>query len=205
MAILIVAHTSLFGLFFPEVRRDFGEMAGNLLIAILFLSPIATITKVPFLRIAMGFRRELGILMGYLAIVHGLGYALSPGFFDSFPSDPQIVFGIAAIFLTFPLLLTSNTFAIRRLGGKNWKRVHALVYPMFVLVVTHRFLAGNGDDDFSRIIAGIFLLGSYAFLKYLAWKPESFPFLRKPIDCIAGRYKEYQQSKNTKSEALSSK
>lgn len=213
--LLAAAHMSLFGIFFPESRKDFGELAGNLLIAILFLSPIATITGMPILRIAMGFRREAGILMAYLATVHGAGYLLDPAYSDAFilpyvgggffAMDPQPLFGIAGIILTLPLLFTSNTFALKRLGGRNWKRLHMLAYPMFVFVVLHRFSGGNEGEFLSGAFEASLLIGSYAFLKYLVWKKESFPLLRKPIGRIAGRYKEYQQSKSTKSEALSSK
>jgi methionine sulfoxide reductase heme-binding subunit len=215
MILLTVAHMSLFGFFFPDLRKDFGEFAGNILIAILFLSPLATITGIPFLRIVMGFRREAGILMAYLAMVHGVGYFLDPIYFDAsilpylgsdfFAMDPQLLFGITGIILTFPLLLTSNAFALKKLGGKNWKRLHMLVYPMFVFVVAHRFFGGGGDELSVMAFEALLLLGSYAFLKYLAWKKDLFPFLRKSIDFIAGRYKEYQQSKSTESEALSSK
>ncbi len=214
-AVLIVAHVSLFGIFFPESRKDFGELAGNMLIAILFLSPLAVITGMPLFRVAMGFRREAGILMAYLATVHGAGYFLDPIYFDVailpylwsdfFAMDPQPLFGVLGIILTFPLLFTSNTFALRRLGGRNWKRLHMLVYPMFVFVVLHRFSGGNGDGSFSGALESFLLIGSYVFLKYLAWKKESFPLLRKPIDYIAGRYREYQKSENTKTESLSFK
>jgi DMSO/TMAO reductase YedYZ heme-binding membrane subunit len=213
--LLMVAHLSLFGIFFSESRKDFGELAGNMLIAILFLSPLSVIIGAPFLRVAMGFRREAGILMAYLAIVHGAGYFLDPIYFDAailpylgsdfFAMEPQLLFGIFGIILTFPLLLTSNAFSLRNLGGKNWKRLHMLAYPMFVFVVLHRFSSGNDGELLSGALEAILLIGSYVFLKYLAWKKESFPLLRKPIDRIAGRYKEYQQSKSTKSEALSSK
>lgn len=199
--ILIVAHMSLFGIFFPELRRDYGSLAGNILVLILFLSPVATITRMPLLRIAMGFRREMGILMAYLAVAHGAGYFLDPAYFDAFllpylgprflSMDLRLIFGIVALILTFPLLLTSNAFSLRRLGGRKWKRLHLLVYPMFVFVAVHRFFSGSYDEPLAGMLEAFFLLGSYAFLKYLAWKKDSLPFLRKSIDFIAVRYEEF--------------
>lgn len=73
-----------------------------------------------------------------------------------------------------------------------------LVYPMFVFVVLHRFSGGNDSELISGALEALLLIGSYVFLKYLAWKRDSFPLLRKPIDFVAWRYKEYQQSKSTK-------
>jgi DMSO/TMAO reductase YedYZ heme-binding membrane subunit len=193
---LIIAHASLIGFLFPEFRRDFGEMAGNLLIFILFLSPLATITGMPLLRLAMGFRREAGILMAYLAIVHGAGYFLDPAFSDAFlrpylgtdllSMDPRLLFGILGIVLTLPLLLTSNALALRVLGGRNWKRLHRLAYPLFVAVAVHRFLGETA------VIVGLLqaalLIGGYGLLKYMAWKKESFLLFRKPMGIIGERY-----------------
>lgn len=207
IGILIVAHASFLGFLFPEMRNDFGEMAANLLIVILFLSPVAAITRMPLLHIAMGFRRELGILVGYLAMVHGLGYLIDPSFFDLaiapyLPGDilsieSFVIFGAAALVLTFPLLLTSNALALRALGGVRWKRLHRIVYPMFVLVVSHRFVGPEGmSDDMVKTALGALLLGGYSLLKFLAWKPGSFGAFRKAIDGIEEKYGEFRFVKN---------
>lgn len=208
IAILMVAHASLFGFLLPELRNDFGEMAGNLLIAILLLSPAAAITRMPLLRIAMGFRRELGILMGYLAMVHGFGYIIDPSFSDLaivpylpgniLSIDPFLLFGAAGLVLTFPLLLTSNALALRALGGVRWKRLHRIVYPMFVLIVLHRFIGPGGpSDDMVKAVQGVLLLGGYSFLKFLVWKPESLPLLRTVISSVGARYGEHLPARTT--------
>ncbi len=213
--ILIVAHASLIGLFFPEMRTEFGEMSLNILIVILFLSPAAAITRMPLLLVTMGFRRELGILVGYLAMVHGLGYFIDPVSFalsiapylpgDILSIDPILLLGIAALVLLFPLLLTSNAFALRTLGGVRWKRLHTLVYPMFVLVVLHRFMASGGlSGGMAEVGEVILLLGGYSLLKFLAWKPESFLFLRRILSSIGERYRRYQFSGGTVSSSPSS-
>jgi DMSO/TMAO reductase YedYZ heme-binding membrane subunit len=50
----------------------------------------------------MGLRRELGILMGYLALVHGLGFLIQLGDFSLLipPTDPVL----ANFFLPFGLI-----------------------------------------------------------------------------------------------------
>lgn len=204
--ILIVAHASLIGFFFPGVRTEFGEMSMNILIVILFLSPASAVTRMPLLLIAMGFRRELGILVGYLAMVHGLGYFIDPVAFalsiapylpgDILSIDPILLLGAAALVLLFPLLLTSNALSLRALGGVRWKRLHTIVYPMFVLVVLHRFMASGGlSGGISNVAEVILLLGGYTFLKFLAWKPASFPLFRKVFASVGGRYRLYSFSK----------
>jgi sulfoxide reductase heme-binding subunit YedZ len=39
--------------------------------------------------------------------------------------------------LLLPLALTSTTWAIRKLGGKNWNRLHRLVYLAAVCGIIH--------------------------------------------------------------------
>ncbi len=202
--ILIIAHLSLFGLFFPELRKSYGELAGNLLIGILFLSPAARIVRVRFLTLLMAVRRELGILMGYLALVHGIGYMIDPLWFQGYilPNlsiwQNGFLFGMAAFFLTLPLLLTSNNLAQKYLGGKKWKWLHRSVYIMFVFAILHRFFIKTGNDGqvTFAFVESFILVGSYVFLKLLAWKNFLAP-LRWVVNYIEGIHGEYQTEKQT--------
>lgn len=206
-SILIVAHLTLLILFVPEFavfRKGAGETAANLLIALLFLSPLATIFRMRLLSLGMGLRREIGILMGYLAVVHGFGYMSDPQFFafyleghlgaDFLSIDTSILAGLLGLTLTLPLLITSNAFSMRRLGGTAWKRLHRLVYPAFFFIIVHRFfqVGGSWQSVVPFIEAGI-LIGTYIWLKYLAAKPASWPWFREIIHQIGARYTLYQQ------------
>ena len=48
-----------------------------------------------------------------------------------------ITVGFSAFVLLIPLALTSATWSIRRLGGKNWQRLHRLIYLTGILAVVH--------------------------------------------------------------------
>ena len=48
-----------------------------------------------------------------------------------------ITMGVAAYLLLLPLALTSTTWAIRKLGGKRWNRLHKLVYLAAICGVIH--------------------------------------------------------------------
>lgn len=203
ISLLLIAHLSLFGFFFPELRRAFGELAANVLIGILFISPISKIVRVRFFFQIMSIRRELGILMAYLATVHAVGYLMDPTWFQGeiLPHYREwqkgYLFGILAYTLTLPLLLTSNTLAQKYLGGTLWKRLHRIVYGMFVFAVFHRFFittGGNGKVGFAFIQAGI-LVGSYGLLKMLAWKNFIAP-LRRVIEWIEGKHSQYKAQKS---------
>lgn len=197
--ILVSAHLSLLLVFLPEVRKDMGSFALALLIGILFLSPLSKLFRTRLLLQLMSLRREIGIMMAYAASVHALGYFFDPDwadFFnqsylsgDIFSTNIRYVFGFFAYILTLPLLLTSNTLAHRLLGGKNWKRLHMLVYPLFALVLFHKFLR-PGTMHIADIVAPTFVLLIYVFIKVLAWKNFLTP-LQKSIDEVARQYREY--------------
>jgi sulfoxide reductase heme-binding subunit YedZ len=50
---------------------------------------------------------------------------------------PFITVGFSAFVLLIPLTLTSTAWSIRRLGGKNWQRLHRLIYFTGILAVVH--------------------------------------------------------------------
>lgn len=196
--ILIIAHLALFGLFFPEMRKDFGEMAATLLIGILFLSPVSKILHMRLLLQMMSLRRELGITMAYLASVHVIGFLIDPQWLTLLTDpylqggvwaiDPAYLFGISAYLLTLPLLLTSNALAQRSLG-KNWKLLHRIVYAVFIFTILHRMLIRGGIDP-GGVFQAIVLASAYILAKILAWK-NFLPPLQKSIDFFAFRYREY--------------
>ncbi|GAB4488307.1 MAG: sulfoxide reductase heme-binding subunit YedZ [Anaerolineales bacterium] len=55
-----------------------------------------------------------------------------------------ILIGAAAFLLLLPLAVTSFNYWMKRLG-KNWKRLHRLVYLISPLVIIHFFMAKKGD------------------------------------------------------------
>lgn len=200
--ILVVAHVSLFGFLFPEMRKDFGELAANLLIFILFISPVSKIFRMRLLLQLMMLRRELGIMMAYLATVHGIGYLIEPDRYAAivvpmltgniWGEDPRYVFGLLAYALTLPLLLTSNTLAQKYMGAK-WKQLHRTVYLVFAFAIIHRFLVKGAPV--SVIFEIILLLGSYGLAKALAWK-NFLPPLVTAIRLIAEDYRRYKTPPN---------
>ena len=89
------------------------------------------------------FRRLLGLFAFFYATVHMLAYAaLYAGFngnamVDDIARRRFIAVGVAAWLILLPLALTSTNGAIRKIGGKNWGRLHKLVYAAAVLSVVH--------------------------------------------------------------------
>lgn len=199
--LLLLAHASLLGLLFPQFSKVFGEVGSNILLGLLIISPLSKIFRMKLLYQLMGLRRELGIGFAYLAIVHSAGYILDPEWFSVFIAPyssqplsiaPRYVFGMIALVLTLPLLITSNTLSIRILKG-NWKRVHSLVYPMFAFSLMHRFLPDQPGSGSAFLVWMQFVtvFGGYVFLKLLARNNFVAP-LRNVIDFVAREYNIYR-------------
>jgi len=89
------------------------------------------------------FRRLLGLFAFFYGTVHLLAYvALYAGFdVHSMLADIAkrkfITIGVAAWLLLAPLAATSTTWAIRKLGGKRWNRLHKLVYVAAICGIVH--------------------------------------------------------------------
>jgi sulfoxide reductase heme-binding subunit YedZ len=89
------------------------------------------------------FRRLLGLFAFFYATLHLATYvALYAGFdVNTMAADIAkrrfITVGVAAWLLLLPLAATSTNWAIRKLGGKRWNRLHKLVYAAAVCGVIH--------------------------------------------------------------------
>ena len=113
----------------------------RLLTITLAITPLRRLS--PRLNWLVKFRRLLGLFAFFYATLHMLTYvALYSGFdLDAMLADVAkrrfIAMGVAAYLLLLPLALTSTTWAIRKLGGKRWNRLHKLVYLAAICAVIH--------------------------------------------------------------------
>lgn len=111
----------------------------------------------------MLFRRQLGIVVFLLSCAHSLWVRTLPDLVTG-SLDPSMlvlfeIFGVVTLTLLFPLWLTSNDVAQKKLG-KWWKRLHRLTYIALFFV----FLHVSFQDD----LLGFFL-GSVLALELLSW------------------------------------
>lgn len=125
------------------------------------------------------FRRMLGLFAFFYAFLHLITYSVFDKSFDISAivfdvwQRPFIAVGMLAFFLLIPLSITSTNGMIKRLGGKNWARLHKLTYPIAILGVIHFWLIVKSDLTYPILFAIVlaFLLGYriYANLE----KPKS--------------------------------
>jgi methionine sulfoxide reductase heme-binding subunit len=113
----------------------------RLLIISLAVTPVRKLIT-PFSWI-IRFRRLLGLYAFFYACLHLLTYVwLYAGFslsamIDDITKRRFITAGLTAWALMVPLALTSTTWSIRKLGGKNWTRLHRLAYFSAIAGIIH--------------------------------------------------------------------
>ena len=111
------------------------------------------------------FRRQLGLLAFYYTLMHiavwvllYMGMEWGQIFHDLFLVW-FILYGTLSTLLLLPLALTSNDWSVRRMGGKQWNRVHKLVYPAAILAMLHFSLVAkvytNEMLTYAAILTGL--------------------------------------------------
>ena len=122
---------------------EFSTGYDTLLLLILSLAITPVRKLAPRLGWLIKFRRLLGLFAFFYGTVHMLIYvALYSNFdvramLDDIAKRRFITVGVAAWVLLVPLALTSTNWAIRKMGGKNWGRLHKLVYVAAVCGIIH--------------------------------------------------------------------
>ena len=97
------------------------------------------------------FRRMLGLFAFFYGALHLVTYSIFDKSlsFSAIAADvwqrPFIAVGMFAFFLLVPLAVTSTNGMIKRLGGKNWARLHKLTYLIAVLGVVHFWMIVKSD------------------------------------------------------------
>jgi sulfoxide reductase heme-binding subunit YedZ len=127
----------------PTANIELTTGYNTLLLLILSLAITPVRKLIPKLGWLIKFRRLLGLFAFFYGTVHLLAYvALYAGFdvrtmLDDISKRKFITIGVAAWLLLLPLALTSTTWAIRKMGGKNWNRLHKIVYVAAVCGIIH--------------------------------------------------------------------
>ena len=133
------AHGTLSANPIEDIQLRTGSAAIDLLMLSLFCTPVFILTG---FRQVMVLRRPLGLWAFFYVVLHffnflGVDYQFNLGYIeqDLFEKRYAIV-GFASFVLLLPLAITSLN-SLRRRMGRNWQRLHWLVYPAAVLAVIH--------------------------------------------------------------------
>lgn len=118
------------------IEHRLGRTAIYLLIGGLAVTPLRRHLNL------MRFRRAIGLLCFTYAALHVAAWAvldmglLWAQLLGDVVKRPYLIFGMTGFVALTALAMTSNNLSIRRMG-RNWRRLHWLVYPAAILVSLH--------------------------------------------------------------------
>ncbi len=129
------------------LQQRLGLEAATLLLLSLACAPLSNLLGC---RELLKRSRTLGLYAFMVSVLHVLIFldldnGLAWSFFtQTIAQKPYILFGIATFLLLIPLAMTSFDIWKARLG-RNWKRLHQLIYIIAPLAVLHYALSKKGD------------------------------------------------------------
>ena len=146
------------------ITNHLGDWTFRILLASLATTPLRLLTGWGWPAL---LRRLLGLFAFFYAVLHFSIWILVDHFFnwgqmaEDIVKRPYITVGMLALTLLIPLAATSTAGMIKRLGARNWKRLHRLVYLVGLLAALHfLWLAKVGrTDQYVYVAVLVVLLG----------------------------------------------
>jgi len=136
------------------LQHGSGDWALYLLCVTLCVTPLRRLTGMNWL---MRLRRMLGLYAFFYVTVHFLTFVWFDHNFNvaaiwkDVLKHPYITVGFAAFVLLIPLAATSTQGMIKRLG-RNWTRLHRLIYAIAPLAILHYWWMKAGKHNFEQPI-----------------------------------------------------
>jgi len=150
------------------ITRSTGTWTLTYLLITLGITPLRRLSGWQWL---LRLRRMLGLFAFFYACLHFTTYIWLDQFFDlsgiyrDIFKRPFITIGFSSFLLLIPLALTSTQAMMRRLGGRNWQRLHRLVYLVAIGGVVHYWWLVKKDVTQPAIYAAVLAL----LLGYRLW------------------------------------
>ncbi|HYP07989.1 MAG TPA: protein-methionine-sulfoxide reductase heme-binding subunit MsrQ [Bryobacteraceae bacterium] len=122
------------------ITRDTGDWTMRFLLITLAVTPLRRLLGQPDL---IRFRRMFGLFAFFYGVLHLITWVWLDRFFDLQEMWADVVkrrfitMGMFGFLLMVPLAVTSTAGAIRKMGGKNWQRLHRLIYVSAAAGVIH--------------------------------------------------------------------
>lgn len=129
------------------INRYTGDWAIRFLLITLAVTPLRGLTG---FNLVMQFRRMLGLYAFFYACLHLTSYVALDQYFawaaiwKDILKRNYITVGMLAFVILTALAVTSPAAMVRRLGGRNWLRLHKLVYVAAVATPLHFFMMRKG-------------------------------------------------------------
>jgi sulfoxide reductase heme-binding subunit YedZ len=133
-----------------DITQETGIWTLRFLLITLTVTPLRKVTG--WAKVAT-FRRMLGLFAFFYGSLHFLTYIYLDQFLDfseilqDVAKRPFITVGFTAFVLMVPLALTSPNRVVRWMGGRNWKRLHRIVYAVALGGVFHYLWLVKADTS----------------------------------------------------------
>jgi sulfoxide reductase heme-binding subunit YedZ len=172
---------------YDEALHRAGLWAVRFLLISLAITPLRRLLRWPKL---ITLRRQIGLAALFYALLHLTLYAGDQGFLLSkvateIASRIYLTIGFAALCGLIALGVTSTDSAIRRMGGRNWQRLHRIVYAIAVLALVHYLLQSKRDMTAPILHLGL-LAWMFGYRIAYAFGAMQKPWHALPLSAIAG-------------------
>ena len=158
------------------IEHATGDWAIRFLLITLAVTPLRKIFNQPLLT---RFRRMLGLFAFFYVVVHLMMYLTFDQMFDvkaifaDVAKRLYIMAGTAGLLMLIPLAVTSTAGMVRRMGPKNWQRLHRLIYFATLAGVIHYYWLVKSDVREPLMYGGILLvLMLFRLRMWMAKKPQ---------------------------------
>ncbi|MBF0437195.1 MAG: sulfoxide reductase heme-binding subunit YedZ [Magnetococcales bacterium] len=143
------------------INRYLGDWAFNFLLISLAWRPLSELAN---RKSMLRYSRMIGMYGFFYSLLHVLAYLWLEWQFNwgdmlaDLHKRPFIYLGIVSFILLIPLSVTSIYSIRKKMGQKNWKRLHQTVFIINLLVGLHFILAATHDNGEPYAYAALVLL-----------------------------------------------
>jgi methionine sulfoxide reductase heme-binding subunit len=154
------------------VTRSLGTWALVLLCVTLSITPLRQLTGWAWL---VRLRRMAGLFCFFYALLHVSTYAVLDHWFDlaaivaDIVKRPYITAGFAAFVMLVPLAVTSTNAMVKRLGARNWQRLHRLVYLIALAAILHYWWQKAAKNDVGEPTIYAIVIGGLLGVRLARW------------------------------------
>lgn len=141
------------------INRYLGDWALRFLLIGLAVTPLRILSG---WKQIVRLRRLLGLFAFFYVVLHVSNYVVLDQFFnwtaiwEDIVKRWYITVGMAALLCLIPLAVTSTKASIKRIGGRNWNRLHKAVYVAGAAACLHFFMMRKGFQYEPIVYGAIF-------------------------------------------------
>ena len=153
-----------------EAIHELGLWTIRLLFLALAITPLRQAWRWPQLIL---LRRMIGVAAFCYVVAHVSGYVVDQAFdlakvLSEIVSRIYLTIGAVAVLGLAALAATSTDAMIRRIGGRNWRRLHQAGYGIAMLATIHFFMQSKLFVGEATVMGGLYLwLMGYRLLAWL--------------------------------------